>query len=287
MNKNAKGEGVKVLVTGANGYIGRHVVTALCDIGADVVATDIKIDDHDSRAYAVSCDIFDRSHDVFKKFGSPDVCLHLAWRDGFAHNSDAHIGYLSDHYRFLKNLLDSGLQHLAVMGTMHEVGYFEGAIDETTPCNPKSMYGIAKDALRRGMFLLAEQSGICLQWIRAYYIYGDDQRNHSVFTKICEAEKEGKKLFPFTSGKNLYDFITVQELATQIAACVTQKEVAGIINCCSGQPVILADKVEQFIKEHNFNIRLDYGTFPDRPYDSPVVLGNNEKIKAIMKRFNS
>jgi len=71
-------------------------------------------------------------------------------------------------------------------------------------------------------------------------------------------------------------------LARQIAACVTQQEVAGIINCCTGEPVSLADKVESFIREHGFNIQLDYGAFPDRAYDSPAIWGNAEKIQKIM-----
>ena len=71
-------------------------------------------------------------------------------------------------------------------------------------------------------------------------------------------------------------------MAGQIAACVMQREVAGIINCCSGQPVSLADKVESFIKEHGFDIELDYGAFLDRAYDSPIVWGNAEKINKII-----
>ena len=45
----------------------------------------------------------------------------------------------------------------------------------------------------------------------------------------------------------------------------------------------LADKVEEFIKEHNFKIKLNYGAFPDRPYDSPAVWGSREKIDIILK----
>lgn len=274
----------KVLVTGAGGYIGRFVVKELCDKGADVIAADIKTDGVDGRAKLLRENIFSGSENIFQELGSPDICIHMAWRDGFVHNSAAHMGDLSAHYVFIKNMIEGGLKHLSVMGTMHEIGYYEGAIDENTPCNPISMYGIAKDALRRSTILLAKQSNICLQWLRAFYIYGDDKRNNSIFSKLTIAAEQGKKTFPFTTGKNKYDFISVEELAKQIAAASLQTETDGIINCCTGQPISLAEKVESFIKEHGFDIKLEYGAFPDRPYDSPAEWGDAGKIDKIMRK---
>ena len=250
----------RVLVTGAGGYIGRHVTKALCDAGAEVFVADYNTEGIDTRAACVTAEIFSGSENIYQETGCPDVCVHLAWKDGFVHNSDAHMGMLSQHYTFLRNMMAGGLKQLAVMGTMHEVGYWEGAINENTPCSPSSMYGIAKDALRRSSFLLAQQYGVTLQWLRAYYIYGDDARNHSIFAKLTAAE----------------------ELARQIAAVALQDEVNGIINCCSGQPMSLGDKVEQFIQKHGFKIKLDYGAFPDRPYDSPAVWGDASKIQKIL-----
>lgn len=275
---------MKVLVTGANGYIGRHVVKALLGKGADVIACDIATNEVDERAECKTLNLFELPEgNVYEQLGSPDVCLHMAWRNGFVHNAPTQMGDLSAHYKFLTAMIDGGLKQIAVMGTMHEVGYWEGAIDENTPCNPISMYGIAKDALRRALILYCKQKECTLQWLRAYYILGDDKKNNSIFCKLLLAAEEGKKKFPFTTGKNQYDFITVDELANQISAAVMQKEVTGIINCCTGKPMSLADRVEQFIKDNNLNIKLEYGMFPDRPYDSPITYGNATKIKMIIE----
>lgn len=272
----------KILVTGAGGYIGRHVVKALLDAGQEVIASDLHLNDVDDRAQKIVTNIFEPGDGLFATLGSPDVCLHMAWRDGFKHNSDNHMGDLSSHYRFIKTMLESGLKQIAVMGTMHEVGYWEGAIDEDTPCHPASMYGIAKNALREATLMLAKEHNAVAQWIRAYYIVGDDARGNSIFSKLLQAAQEGKTTFPFTTGNNKYDFINVDELAHQITAVVSQSEVDGIINCCTGQPITLAERVERYIKDNDLNITLDYGAFPDRPYDSPGVWGDAAKIKQIL-----
>lgn len=278
---------MNITVTGANGYIGSHVVKALLDAGASCTAVDFSNNHIDPRAAFRSVNILANDPNVYAKLGRPDVFLHLAWKDGFAHNSPAHMEMLSAHAELLRNLLTGGLKRLAVMGTMHEVGYYEGAIDENTPCAPISQYGIAKNALRESSRLLAGQHGALWQWLRAFYIYGDDANARSIFGKLLQAAREGKTTFPFTSGKNKYDFIPVAELARQIAACVLQDTIDGVINCCSGRPVSLAERVEEFIRENALNIKLEYGAYPDRAYDSPAVWGNDAKIQTILKNTNT
>ena len=82
--------------------------------------------------------------------------------------------------------------------------------------------------------------------------------------------------------KNLYDFIDVDELANMIVAASVQDEINGIINVCTGKPMSLAERVEQFLKDKNYKIRLNYGAFPDRPYDSPGTWGDPAKINKIL-----
>lgn len=275
---------MKVLVTGANGYIGRYVVSALLEMGHEVLASDIRYDGVDERAIKTDVELFGGAKDIYEQFDKPDVVIHMAWRNGFVHNDPSHIDDFPKHYEFIKNMIEGGLKQIVVMGSMHEVGYHEGAIDENTPCNPRSLYGVAKNSLRQLTFLKCEECKAICQWVRGYYILGDDLKNNSIFSKLTQAHLDGKKEFPFTTGKNKYDFIDVKDLAKQIASVATQTEVDGIINCCSGEPISLADRVEGFIKENNFDIKLIYGAFPDRAYDSPAIWGDNTKIKKIMDK---
>ena len=275
----------KVLVTGACGYIGRWVVRELLDQGYHVIAADYAKHDLDERAEFCDEPIFSGAEDIYDRLGKPDILIHLAWRDGFIHTSQAHMLDLSQHVRFLNQMMDAGLPKLLVMGSMHEVGYWEGAITADTPCKPLSQYGIAKNALRESLLLYARNKATSVRWLRAYYIYGDDMHGSSIFAKLVQAHEEGKTEFPFTTGKNQFDFIHIQQLAKQIVAVAHQDEYEGIINVCSGQPMTLAEKVEGFIRENDLGIRLIYGAFPDRPYDSPGVWGDATIIRKIMNQY--
>ena len=134
---------MKILVTGANGYLGSGIVKHVLDNGNEVVAADFKVDHIDPRAELVECNLFDIDN-PYEYFGNPDVLLHLAWRDGFVHYSDAHIEDLPKHYKLIRLFSESDVKKIAVMGTMHEIGFFEGAIKEDTPCHPTTPYGISK-----------------------------------------------------------------------------------------------------------------------------------------------
>jgi len=274
---------MRILVTGANGYLGQGIVRAILDSGNDVVATDLRTDLVDDRALRIDSNLFDVEA-PYDSFSHPDVLLHLAWRDGFVHYSDAHIDDLPKHYTFVKKMADSGIRQIAVMGSMHEIGFFEGSINENTPCHPTTPYGISKNALRELTQMLCNQKNIVFQWLRGYYIVGHSKYGSSIFSKITASVEEGKKEFPFTLGQNQYDFIDYPDFCKQVAGVVGQQAEQGIINICSGHPEKLADRVERFIKENGYDIKLQYGAFPDRPYDSKAVWGDSSRIEKIMKK---
>lgn len=273
---------MKVLVTGANGYLGKGVVKQLLNDGISVVAASHKYNFIDKRADIKCGDIFN-IEDPYNYYDRPDVLLHMAWRDGFVHGSLNHINDLPRHMSFISKLIQSGVKQIAIIGSMHEIGFYEGSINEDTPCNPQSLYGISKNALRRIVELECKDRGAIFQWLRGFYIVGNTEDGCSIFSKIVQASRRGQKEFPFTMGLNQFDFIDYNQFCKEVADCIEQTEINGIINICSGRPEKLADRVERFIKENNFDIKLKYGAFPDRPYDSKAIWGDDFKIRMIEK----
>ena len=274
------------MITGANGYIGRHVLQKAIELTNDVSVVDINFNAFSQNIMKYQEDILIQcsSDDLYGKLGCPDILIHLAWQDGFNHQSEVHLKNLWAHYEFIRNMIDHGCKNITIMGTMHEVGYWEGEIDENTPCNPMSLYGIAKNALRQAVMTYCEDKDVSLKWLRAFYVTGDDKSNKSIFAKILEMAADGKSSFPFTDGKCKYDFQDIEVLANQIVKASIQTQINGIINVCSGKAVALKDEVEEFIKEHNLTIKPEYGAFPSRKYDSPAIWGNVEKINKIMEK---
>lgn len=278
------GNYMKVLVTGANGYIGSHVTKALLDEGHEVIAVDFNNNWIDKQAKFISLDIYAEHESLYEKLCKPDVLLHFASKDVPVHNSMWHIESIPKNFKFIKELVDNGLKQVVTVGSMHDIGYYEGAVPEDAVPNPMSFYGISKDTLRRLLTVYFKDKPVLYKHLRFFYTYGDDEQSSgSVFSKILQLSKEGKEFFPFTDGTNQFDYIEIHELAKQITAVIEQDEIEGIINCCSGKPVAIREQVEKYIKENNLKIKPDFGKYPSRPYDSPCIYGDNSKIKKILE----
>ncbi len=269
---------MRYLLTGGEGFVGRHVANALISHGHDVVlATRRDVPDENRPYELLHLDISRSDQDIYNIAGKPDVVIDMAWEDGFNHGSDKHLKNANDHIVFIENLLKGGLKHLVGLGTSHEIGFHVGAVMESTPTFPMHNYGVAKDHLRRVQQLLCMKYGAVNQWLRCFYITGEDHLNNSIFTKILSAASEGKAFFPLNSGELLFDFIDVRELGAMIASISTQTAVSGIINCCSGEPTSLKTMVSRFVEENNLPIELRFGEFPLRPYDSRAIWGDVSK----------
>ena len=263
---------MRVLVTGSDGYIASGVIDELLARGCEVVGWGLRESGREAPGYSErAADIFSATTDDLRAVGA-DALVHLAWRNGFRHADDSHVDDLPGHYHFLRRALEAGVPRVCVMGTMHEVGYHEGAVDADTPCRPTTPYGVAKNALRQLFLPMCEAAGAEGLWMRGFYLVSADGRGESIFSKIVRAAESGQRTFPFTSGRPKYDFLPYGRFC-EIAADKVLSGETGVTNVCSGRPVSLAEEVESFIRNNGLDIRLEYGAYPDRPYDSPAIWG--------------
>ncbi|MGZ5190721.1 MAG: NAD-dependent epimerase/dehydratase family protein [Flavisolibacter sp.] len=156
---------MKVLVTGATGFIGNHVINKLLEKDCEIIASSLTEEKASQASWFnqvkyVQFDLekFDNTIGYFKYFSEPDLVIHLAWEGLPNYKSSFHLDVnYPRHLAFLTNLIKHGLKDLTVSGTCFEYGMQEGCLSEDMPAYPANPYAIAKDKLRKSLEELKEQ----------------------------------------------------------------------------------------------------------------------------------
>ncbi len=268
---------MKVAVTGASGFIGRHVLAELKKHSVEIVAVtreSVRIHNLDESICIVEIDIAYPRQDIFKLLGKPDVLIHLAW-DGLPNYSSLHHyeTELPRQYHFLKDMIDAGLPSLFVCGTCSEYGMQSGPLDAGISAKPNSPYGYAKDALRQQLVFLKGVKYFNLTWARLFYMYGEGQSSTSLYPKLKDAVLQGDKVFNMSGGEQLRDYLPVEEVARKIVHAAMAQSDMGTINICSGKPISVRTLVEQWISESSWKIQLNLGYYPYPDYEPMAFWG--------------
>ncbi len=280
----------KILVTGASGFIGNHVISQLTGQGFSIVAagTDIqKASRYDWFGKVCfrefNLEKLDREQNYYEYFGRPDILIHLAWEGLPNYKSIHHLEVnLPRHFLFLKNMVKNGLDDITVTGTCFEYGMQEGCLSEDMPCKPENAYAIAKNNLRGLLQELCSETYFHFKWIRLFYMYGKGQSPTSLFSQLETAILNNAEVFNMSGGEQVRDYLPVETVAENIVRVSLQNKVEGIINCCSGKPVKIKDIVQEYLKEKGCQIRLNLGYYPYSDYEPMSFWGDDSKLKKII-----
>jgi nucleoside-diphosphate-sugar epimerase len=280
---------MKILVTGATGYIGGYVITLLLERDHKVIATSSSEAAARQKPWFDKVDFVehnihsDKTENLFKKFHSPDLVIHLAW-GGLANFKDpSHIEKeLPKQQQFLLNLIENGLKDLAVTGTCLEYGMREGELREDMETNPTIAYPIAKDLLRKNLEDLRKKKPFAFKWIRLFYMYGEGQTPKSIIPQLQKALAAGEPSFNMSGGEQTRDYLPVERVASNIVAIALQNQVTGIINAGSGHPITVKQLVQDYIKSSGKTIRLNLGFYPYPDYEPMHFWSNASKLNSIL-----
>lgn len=285
---------LKILVTGASGFIGDYVVKYLCDNTDHEIYilsrdTDKLVDKPwYSRVNLIKGDIRTNKTDWFKFLEKPDKLIHLAW-DGLPnYNQSFHLTEnLVNDFNFLSNLIKNGLTDITITGTCFEYGMLEGELFENMPTNPTNYYALAKDTLRKMLELFQSKNDFNLKWVRLFYMYGSGQNPNSIIPQLEKALNSSEQVFNMSGGEQIRDYLHVKEVANNIVEIALQSKISGILNNCSGSPIKLIDLVKGYLEQRNLNINLNLGYYPYSRSEPMAFWGNTQKLNQIKSNVKS
>jgi len=281
---------MKVLVTGATGFIGYYVIHKLLKSNNTVIASDVSEEKAKEKDWFQQVKFVehiignetDENH--FEKFQRPDVMIHLAWQGLPNYRSLFHFEEnLPKQYFFLKKIIETGLKDLTVAGTCFEYGMKTGCLSEDMLPEPANPYALAKNSLRLFLEELKNFSSFHFKWIRLFYLYGKGQNPKSLLAQLDIALEKGETVFNMSGGQQVRDYLPVEEVASNIVAVALQHKITGIVNCCSGQPITVEQLVKQYLDKKKKTIQLNLGYYPYPDYEPMEFWGDNSKLEKILK----
>lgn len=145
---------MKILVTGATGFVGKYVIQELLATSHQIVIAGRNVPVTTEWRNAgiafkeLDIDNINPSLNYFSYFEKPDILIHLAWQGLPNYTQLFHFEKnLPTHYYFIKNLVSNGLQHLTIAGTCFEYGMQQGELREDFASLPDNAYALAKYTL--------------------------------------------------------------------------------------------------------------------------------------------
>lgn len=283
---------MQVLVTGATGFIGTHVLKELLSRqDVDVIATTSDLSKAETSSLQgqvtfIETDIFDPSTYPVLDEKRADVLIHLAWAGLPRYMDVMHLEVnLFHHMMFVKHLIDAGIENICVTGTCLEYGMQEGCLREDMKSFPENPYAIAKHTLYSYIRTLCEISPFSFKWMRMFYTYGQGQSEKALVHQLDKAIAEGAEQFDMSGGEQTRDFLPVEVIASHIVDCAFQTRVEGIINCCSGDPVTVREFVEERMRRAGHKMHLNLGVFPYPEYEPMAFWGDTEKLNRALESY--
>lgn len=271
----------RLLVTGATGFIGRHVLPPLISAGHEVHAVTTRED------ASTGADVTWHRADLLEgadvvRDVQPEVLVHLAWyvEPGRFWTAPLNVRWVEASLAVLRAFADAGGRRAVIAGTSAEYDWHsaeEHLHEERTPLRPATLYGASKHALHSVAERYGEQAGFELAWGRIFFVYGPGEPDGRLVPSVGRGLLAGEPV-PTTRGDQIRDFMHVEDVAAAFAALV-DSEVTGAVNVASGDPVAVRQVVDELARAAGRPDLLRPGALPDRAGDPARLVADAARLR--------
>lgn len=263
---------MRVVVTGASGFLGSQIVTKLLSNKHEVLQ------------------ITRRSINPLEQIVEyqPDAVVHCAWSGGNNYEDVNSLEQISNVYNGLEllkalNVLPNKPKFIG-FGSFAEYGNIANLAQEEDWEKPTNTYGLSKLTLKNYSKAFCEQQGMPWSWIRPCYVYGPgDVCTRLIPTLVGKLVKQEK--VSLDSCDKIIDYIYVDDFVDFAYSVITQSA-EGVYNICSGQQYQLREVVTTIARLTGAEHLVTFGESSSRTLTSTHICGSNLKVRKL-NSFNS
>lgn len=258
----------RVLVTGAGGFIGRHVVAVLAaEVDTEVVPVEHRWSDIGQVIAAVGA-------------GGVDRCLHLGWyaspRD-YLTNAERNLESLRESIELVDWLARAGCRHVTIAGSCAEYAEANHLVHEDDEIAPWSVYGASKAALRLLLSSSLLPAGMSVAWARLFNLTGPGEHPDRLLPVATCALLDGREV-ALSPGEQRRDFLDVADVAMALTE-LSRVGAVGAFNVCSSDPVQLRELITQIGEAIGRPELLRFGERAYGEHDPMLVAGINGRLR--------
>lgn len=271
----------KVIVTGATGFIGRHVLKTLLEHGFEV---------HAVTSQSLPTDSFGCNWHVANLLNSTQVgqlvteiqashLLHFAWYavPGKYWTAEENFLWVQASLELLKWFQKSGGERVVMAGTCAEYDWRYGYCSEVmTPTNPSTPYGICKLSLQQLLESYSEVMGISSAWGRIFWLYGCYESSQRLVPSVICSLLKGE-VAKCSHGNQIRDFLYVQDVADAFVALLTS-DIKGCVNIASGKAITIKDIVFAVANHMGRRDLIQLGAIPTTSGEASVVVADVTRL---------
>jgi nucleoside-diphosphate-sugar epimerase len=237
---------MRILLTGAAGFIGSHLARLIVTEGHEVLAivrpatSRWRIADIESQLTIIDADLTAFGGVVGQvRAWHPDISIHLAWKgwSGKA-EAEANLSSLGISLELLRSTVGLSCGRFVAAGTCFEYDLTHDRLGEQTPLMPHDLYGVCKKSLFEIGQQFAALTGVSVVTPRIFYSYGPHEDTRRLVPSVIQALLRGE-IAPVTAGEQVRDYLHAEDIASALWA-VAKSDVIGAVNIASGEPITIA-----------------------------------------------
>ena len=275
---------MRVMVTGASGFVGRAALAGLQALGHDVHAVCRTLPQGWPAERWRAVDLLDQRviAPVLTAI-RPQAILHLGWtvEHGRFWSAPENLDWSAASLNLARAAADAGVTRFVATGTCYEYGWPTNAdcVERSTPIQPSTLYGITKDATRRTLEAFFVENNVAFSWARLFFLYGPGEGPNRLVSSIARALVEGQ-VAKCSQGTAVRDFMDVRDCGAALSSLIGATH-TGALNVASGEAFTIADIARRLGSLADRPDLIALGALPDRVGDPPRITADVTTLRAV------